>query len=305
MNFIAYQHLKGHGLSTIDYRKLFPNASLVNPGVVERTRKTNTGKYLPGQHFNNGRKHTIETKTRIGDVQRGVPKTKEHIANLIIARSNQPPPSEATCKKISEAKKNPSLETRERLRNTNLGRDFGESWKLSIRRSWSIERRLDRSKRNQDLLNGAQKKITAPELLFGELTYKSDRTWYYVGCRLSSGENRYDLTFRPKGLKPDWICPEERICVQVDGCHYHHCVICYPFRNLTSKDFFAKRSSDIRQDYLCREQGYLVVRVRECQLIGNKAKEIKPMTSEELETHIKESIVSELNLFDLTSEDFK
>lgn len=76
-------------------------------------------------------------------------------------------------------------------------------------------------------------------------------------------------TFRLYG-KPDFVWPQERIALFVDGCFWHGCPSCYgaPRRNAAfwRKKIAYNREHDQRVSRRLKQSGWRVLRLRECQL---------------------------------------
>lgn len=79
---------------------------------------------------------------------------------------------------------------------------------------------------------------------------------------------------------PDFVFPKYKLCVFVDGCFWHGCKLCQVGRIPKSnrkywKDKIEKnRKRDKKVSKTLRDEGYFVVRIRECQLKKNSQKQL-------------------------------
>lgn len=79
---------------------------------------------------------------------------------------------------------------------------------------------------------------------------------------------------------PDFFFPKHMLCVFVDGCFWHGCKLCSSERIPKSnrkywKDKIEKnRKRDKKVSKKLRDEGYFVVRIRECQLKKNSQKQL-------------------------------
>lgn len=81
--------------------------------------------------------------------------------------------------------------------------------------------------------------------------------------------------------KPDFVFPKQKIAIFVDGCFWHGCKICK--RNLTSssnrqyweKKIETNRKRDSTVNRALRLNGWIVIRIRECQLKKNSSGQIR------------------------------
>lgn len=80
--------------------------------------------------------------------------------------------------------------------------------------------------------------------------------------------------------KPDFFFPKHMLCVFVDGCFWHGCKLCTAGRIPKSnrkywKDKIEKnRIRDKKVSKILRNNGYFVIRIRECQLKKNPQRQI-------------------------------
>ena len=79
---------------------------------------------------------------------------------------------------------------------------------------------------------------------------------------------------------PDFVFPQYKLCVFVDGCFWHGCKLCPVGRLPKSnrkywKDKIEKnRKRDKKVSKTLRDDGYFVVRIRECKLKKNSKKQL-------------------------------
>jgi hypothetical protein len=87
---IAEKHLATHGMTSAQYRELYPDASMMTESAKSRLRKQNPtkGKKLPDHHadrmrtMNVGRKRSDKTKKRISESRTGMKLSEEHKAAI-------------------------------------------------------------------------------------------------------------------------------------------------------------------------------------------------------------------------------
>ena len=79
---------------------------------------------------------------------------------------------------------------------------------------------------------------------------------------------------------PDFVFPKYKLCVFVDGCFWHGCKLCPVGRLPKSNRKYWKnkieknRKRDKKVSKKLRDEGYFVVRIRECQLKKNSKKQL-------------------------------
>lgn len=80
--------------------------------------------------------------------------------------------------------------------------------------------------------------------------------------------------------KPDFVFPKCKLCIFVDGCFWHGCKLCPSGRIPKSnrkywEDKIEKnRKRDKKVSKILRNEGYFVIRIRECQLKKNPKKQL-------------------------------
>ena len=80
--------------------------------------------------------------------------------------------------------------------------------------------------------------------------------------------------------KPDFVFPKYKLCVFVDGCFWHGCKLCQTNRQPKSnrKYWMTKiernRNRDKEVSKTLRNNGYSVIRIRECQLKKSPSRQI-------------------------------
>ena len=100
-----------------------------------------------------GKNHTEETKRRIGDKQRGIPRgplSEEHRAKLSLIHKARPrmPLSEETKHKIAHTLtgRKLSADQKEKIRLAGIGRTHSETTKAKMRKAQALRRQLERDK---------------------------------------------------------------------------------------------------------------------------------------------------------------
>lgn len=75
---------------------------------------------------------------------------------------------------------------------------------------------------------------------------------------------------------PDFVFPDEKLVVFVDGCFWHGCALCGHTPKTNRQYWIAKIERNKRRDKRVsvglRRQGFKVLRIRECTLKKNPAK---------------------------------
>ncbi|MCV7220104.1 very short patch repair endonuclease [Mycolicibacterium elephantis] len=114
-------------------------------------------------------------------------------------------------------------------------------------------------------LGGRRSKDTKPEVLLR-------RELHRLGARFRLHRRL------AKGCVPDIVLPRRRLAVFVDGDFWHGCPRHCPNRNpkgpnaaMWQAKFSATRERDARATAIAQEQGWIVVRLWECEVIENPA----------------------------------
>jgi len=110
-------------------------------------------------------------------------------------------------------------------------------------------------------LSGRQSKNTKPEVLLRKALH-SQGARFRLHRRLA------------KGCSPDLVLPRRRVVVFVDGDFWHGCPRHCPERSPTGPNaamwqakFTATRARDAQATRVAREQGWIVVRLWECEIL--------------------------------------
>jgi DNA mismatch endonuclease, patch repair protein len=82
-----------------------------------------------------------------------------------------------------------------------------------------------------------------------------------------------------KGCTPDFVLPSRRVAVFVDGCFWHGCPEhgrktpwTGPNASLWEQKMRRNRERDERADHLAEEAGWTVLRIWECEVVGDPEK---------------------------------
>lgn len=112
--------------------------------------------------------------------------------------------------------------------------------------------------------------ITAPERGLRARLVQSGVRGFRVGSKIGK-------------ITPDLIFPSKKVAVFVDGCFWHGCPKCY-VRPKTATKYWTKKllkniERDKRQRSVLRREGWQVIRIWECELERNPAKQIKRISN--------------------------
>lgn len=212
-------HLKAHGVSTLEYRQRFPSADLVSGSA-----KIN---------------QAVGLRSRLRVHPRAYKQTPARMAAME-AKRGRPIPwlhTEEIRRKISESLKAFYME--------HPGRASARQT-----RAWQNPERKVRAAPRMAEMRAKQ--------ALNEPTFPEDviaRTLFGLGIRFSKQVRVPGVQGRYFFHCVDFLIEEARVAIEVDGCYWHHCQVCFPEMEPRQKDLIISR--------MIRRAGWTLLRLWE------------------------------------------
>lgn len=155
-----------------------------------------------------------------------------------------------------------SAETREKISKANLLRVYGPEHGEKVKRYFTPERRKQWSVQMKALWTPERRRAAAERLLLRGAIKSGTRPELAVQALLEVRGVQFETQFAFAGsvFLFDFAIPSRKVLIEVDGCYWHGC------RRCKRLGLPANRRNDAAKNRLAREQGWKLIRIRECEL---------------------------------------
>ena len=198
-----------------------------------------------------GKKHSEATKKKISEARLLLPEEVKRTKGMTGRRL-----TEETRKKMSQARKGKvrSESFRANISKALRGRIFSEEWrrKLSLSHTGKVPSLKTRKKLSE---------ATSRRLASGDC-FKPTRWENEVSSWLKERGIPFTYNYQiPESPHPyDFFLPDFNLLIELDGCYWHPCQVCYPSFSDVQKEAI---ENDLRNTQIALNSGYQLLRIWE------------------------------------------